>query len=144
PRAEIVDGAHQTLPEVMLPDAIHDHTRDQRAGAVLDVRHPFRQGAPLLRGIASAALSARGCPIIPGRFAPREHGEKTQLDRFALRTEITAGQQECLARYGAEIRESQRRGQRLWFARLHTFERVLPLIPFGTLFIRKEWPKILV
>jgi len=26
-RAEIVDGADQALPEVMLPDAVHDHPR---------------------------------------------------------------------------------------------------------------------
>ena len=47
-KAEIIDGANESLSEVMLPNAINDHSRDQRARPVLDVGHPFRHRATLL------------------------------------------------------------------------------------------------
>ena len=67
--AEIVDRANQTLTEMMLPDAIHHHSRDQRARAVLGIGHPFRQGAPLLGGVVPACPGPRTGPIICGRFS---------------------------------------------------------------------------
>src|SRR2546427_9103777 len=100
----------------MLPDAIHDHPSDQRARAVVDVRHPFRQGAPLLGGIGPAAFSARGCPVIRWRLASRKRSEKPQLHWLALRAEITASKQKGLARLRAEVGERERGGQRFRFA----------------------------
>src|SRR5256885_15476438 len=118
-RPEIVDRANQALPEVMLPDAVHDHARDQRARAVLEVRHPFRQRAPLLGGIGPAAFSARGCPVIRGRFASDKRSEKPQLHRLALRAGITAREQKGLSRLRAGVGERERGGRRVRFARFH-------------------------
>ncbi len=59
PRAEIVDGANESLAEMMLPHSVHDHARQKRAGAVLGVGHPLGHSAPLLSRIGTAALGAR-------------------------------------------------------------------------------------
>src|SRR5262245_55350097 len=95
-RSEVVDRANKSLPEVMLPNAIHDHPRDENACAVINVRHPFRQCPPLLRGISLAAFGARHGPVIRGRLAPGEHAQEAQLHQFAPGTEIFASQQKSL------------------------------------------------
>src|SRR5438309_5936773 len=64
------DCANQSLTEMMLPAAVHDHPRHERAGPVLDVRQPLSHRPPLLRGIGSATFGARGRPIVRGRFFP--------------------------------------------------------------------------
>src|SRR4026208_1087236 len=93
-RAEIVDRANQSLPKVMLPDAVYHHACDERAGAVIGVHHPFREGTTLLGGIVAATVSARGDPIILRGLASREHGQETEFHRLALRAKITASEQE--------------------------------------------------
>src|SRR5260221_3528670 len=100
----------------MLPKAIHDHPRDERAGAVLDVRHPFRHGPPLLSRVGPAAFGARGRPIVLGRFASGERSQETQLDRLSLRMEIAPCQPKGFAWFRAEISAAQRPVQRVWFA----------------------------
>src|SRR6185503_7304259 len=102
-RAEIVHRAHQSLTEVMLPNAIHDYTREQRTGAVLGVGHPFRHSTSLLRGIGPEALRARPGPIVRGCFASHERSQETNLDRFAFCAEITTSQQKGFARLGAKV-----------------------------------------
>ena len=45
--AEVADGADQPFAEMVLPDAIDDHPRQQRPGPVLDVGDPVGQRPPL-------------------------------------------------------------------------------------------------
>src|ERR1043166_1157839 len=90
-RAEIIDGAHESLTEVMLPDAIYDYPCDERTSAVIEVRHPFCEGAALLAGIITAAGRAGRVPIIRRRFAARERSEKTQFHWLALCAGIAPG-----------------------------------------------------
>ena len=143
-RAEIVHRANQSLTKVMLPDPVHDHAGDERAGTVLDIRHPFRQSAPLLRGIGPPALGAGGRPIIRGRFAPGERRQESQLHRLAPRAEIAPGQQKRFTRPGAEVSETQRGGQRFRFAGFCRLQFLLQRVPFAAFRIGKELPEILV
>src|SRR5262245_54905043 len=129
PRAEIVDGANQPFAEVMLPDAVHDDPRDERTGAMIDIGHPLDQGAPLLRGIWTAAVGACPSPIVRWRFAANERGQESQLDWLALRAEVATGEQECLARFRAEIGKGERRGQRLRLGNFNGFDRPFAFVP---------------
>src|SRR2546423_9473118 len=100
--AEVVHRANKPLSEVMLPDAVHDDARDERASAMFGIGHPFSQRPPLLRGIRPATVGSGGGPIILRRFAFGQDRQEAQLDRLALRAEITASQQKCFARVDAE------------------------------------------
>src|SRR4051812_12493891 len=91
--SKVVHSADQSLPEVVLPHSIHYHSRGQRARAVLEVRHPFRQGPSLLGGLGAPTLLARRSPIILGIFAVGEHGEESQLHRLAPGTKISPREQ---------------------------------------------------
>src|SRR4051794_39800641 len=109
---QIVHGPHESLSKMVLPNAIYDYTSKECARAVINVGHPFRQCAPLLRGIRAAAISTRASPVILGRSAFGEHSQEAQLDRLTLRAEIAASQQECFTRFVAIISKSICRGQR--------------------------------
>src|ERR1043166_3363929 len=137
-RAEIIDGAHESLTEVMLPDAIYDYPCDERTSAVIEVRHPFREGAALLSGIITAAGRAGRGPVIRRCFAARERSEKAQLHWLALRAEIAAGQQEILGWLRAVIGESISGRQCFRFARFDGFERFLARVPLGPLLVGKK------
>src|SRR5262249_40626313 len=58
-RAEVVRRADEALAEVVLPESVHDHTREQVPRTALAVRHPVRErdarrfrGALGVRGVA--------------------------------------------------------------------------------------------
>src|SRR5437763_13312727 len=112
-RAEIVDRAHQSLSKVMLPDAVDDHARNQRACAIIQIGHPFGHGSPLLGRIRAPTLSLCGAPILIGRFAPGKNAEEAKLHRLAFGAKIAARQQKAFTRLWAEISKAKRGGQ--WF-----------------------------
>ena len=45
---EVVNCARQTFAEVMLPDAVDEHPREKRPGALIHVGHPIGQSAALV------------------------------------------------------------------------------------------------
>ena len=61
--AEIVGRADDPFAEMMLPEAVDDHPREQRPGAVLDVGHPVGQRRRAGRRAAAigGGLRARRC-----------------------------------------------------------------------------------
>src|SRR5215212_8240329 len=90
--SKIVHSANQPLAEMVLPHAIHEDSGGQRARAMVEVRHPFRQGPSLLGRVGPPALLSRSGPIILGRFAVGEHGEESQLHRLAPSAKISPRQ----------------------------------------------------
>src|SRR5215510_8295471 len=110
PGAKVIHRSHQSLPEVMLPDAVHDDPRQKRAGAMLDIRHPLRQRTPLLGRIGTPLLSPGHRPIVRGAFASAEHAQESQLKWLGLDTKVASAQEPRWARFGTKIGEGQRGG----------------------------------
>ena len=78
--AEVIDRRDDALPEMLLPDAVHDHPREQVSGSALGVRHPvperharvaFRRREPALRLLRRQHLdeSRRGLALLAVHFA---------------------------------------------------------------------------
>ena len=68
--AEVADRAHQSLSEMVLPDAIDHHPRQQRPRALVDVGDPFGQGATLLGAVVAEPGLAGGVPVVRREICP--------------------------------------------------------------------------
>ena len=66
-RAEVVGRAHQALAEVVLPEPVDNHPRQQGAGAVVDVGEPLGQRHPL---VSRAERSRSGSSELTARPRP--------------------------------------------------------------------------
>src|SRR5437762_1044511 len=55
--AKIIDGPHQSLAKMMLPEAIDHHSREQASGSVIDIGHPLGHCPSLRTFRNSSSLS---------------------------------------------------------------------------------------
>jgi hypothetical protein len=110
--AEVADGAHQALPEVVLPDPVDHHAGQERAGPLVQVGDPVRQGPTLAGAPVRADLPARGLPVVLRRPRAGEHREEADLEPLLLRVEVPALQEPGRLGRGLPIHDREgRRGR---------------------------------
>ena len=66
--AEVADRAHQALPEVMLPDPIDHHARQEGPGPLIHVSDPVRKRPSLASAVIRRDCPPCSVPEILGRF----------------------------------------------------------------------------
>ena len=90
--AEIVWRADQTLTEVVIPEPVHNHARNQCTRSLLGIHHPFREG-----GSAEGRIGARTrdlSAVILGRHVLEQSREEAKLHGLDFLVDIAACQQE--------------------------------------------------
>src|SRR5215204_4597743 len=98
--AEIADGAHEPLAEMVLPNSVDDDPSCQRASSMVDVGDPISEGSSLQRALRRWRVTTCGCPIIFGTARTGQDTQKAELDLRFLGMKITSIQQPGCFRLG--------------------------------------------
>ena len=85
--AEVIDRRDDALPEMLLPDAVHDHPREQVSGSGLGVRHPVPERH------ARVEVRRREPAL---RLLRRQHLDESRRRLALLAVHLAAPQQEDL------------------------------------------------